>query len=99
VDRQIKLRGFLIKPGQIEQVIETHVDIARAHVAVHNPAGTQARLVAWYSSADPTNAVDQSTLRTRLAATLPAHMRPDLVHVDHWPQTPGGKIDTPKLPP
>jgi amino acid adenylation domain-containing protein len=97
-DRQIKLRGFRIEPGQIEQVIESYPDIARAMVAVHSPSGGQPRLVAWYSSADPDAPVDHDTLRARLADALPAHMRPDPVHVDHWPQTPGGKIDTPQLP-
>jgi amino acid adenylation domain-containing protein len=98
VDRQIKLRGYRIEPGQIEQVIEGHADIARAHVAVHAPAGGQPRLIAWYSSADPKNPVDAADLRSRVATALPAHMRPEPVHVDHWPQTPGGKIDTPNLP-
>jgi thioesterase domain-containing protein/acyl carrier protein len=98
VDRQIKLRGFRIEPGQIKQVIENHPDIARANVAIHSPTEAQPRLVAWYSSADPRKLVDPDTLRNRLATALPVHMRPSLVHVDHWPQTPGGKIDTPLLP-
>lgn len=97
-DRQIKLRGFRIEPGQIEQVIEAHADVARAHIAVHEPAGAPQRLMAWYSSADPANPVLPETLTARITAALPAHMRPTLVHIDHWPQTPGGKIDTPKLP-
>ena len=98
VDRQIKLRGFRIEPGQIEQVLEAQDDVGRAHVAVFNPSGTTPRLVVWYSSADMTQPVSPGVLRARLAEALPTHMRPDPVHVDHWPQTPGGKIDTAKLP-
>lgn len=97
-DRQIKLRGYRIEPGQIEQVIETHSDVARAHVALYAPTGAPPRLMAWYSSADPTNPVPPETLNTRIIAALPAHMHPTLVHIDHWPQTPSGKTDTPKLP-
>lgn len=98
VDRQIKLRGFRIEPSQIEQVIEGESGVARAHVALQAPDGGQDRLVAWYSSADPQATVDPDRLRKRLAEALPAHMRPEPVHVDIWPQTPGGKIDTTRLP-
>ncbi|MGB7242268.1 MAG: amino acid adenylation domain-containing protein [Sulfitobacter sp.] len=97
-DRQIKLRGFRIEPGQIEQVLEAQDDVGRSHVAVHNTPGTQPKLVAWFSASDPGAPPDIADLSARLADALPVHMRPELVAVNDWAQTPGGKIDTKQLP-
>ena len=44
MDRQIKLRGFRIEPGEIEVRLEQHPDVARAAVTLVNQGGR--RLVA-----------------------------------------------------
>lgn len=98
VDRQIKLRGYRIDPGQIESVLESCDDIGRAHVAPSPPEGPDQRLIAWYSAADLKRPPSPDDVRLWLATVLPSHMQPELIPVDRWPQTPGGKIDTARLP-
>ena len=98
VDRQIKLRGFRIEPGQIEQVLESQHDVGRSHVALLSDAGMAPRLVGWFSAAEHEAPPDTQALSARLSKVLPVHMRPELVLVDQWPETPGGKIDEKKLP-
>jgi thioesterase domain-containing protein/acyl carrier protein len=97
MDRQIKLRGFRIEPGQIEAAIEAKPGIDRVHTAIHHPNGATPTLVTWYSTTDGT-ARPASEMQDWAAQTLPAHMRPHCVHVVDWPMTPGGKIDTRALP-
>ncbi|AXI46956.1 non-ribosomal peptide synthetase [Sulfitobacter sp. SK012] len=97
-DRQIKLRGFRIEPGQIEEQLEAQTDIGRAYVALHESHGSTPRLVGWVSPANNTDILDLDNVAMRIAEVLPPHMRAALVQVDHWPETPGGKIATRSLP-
>lgn len=99
VDRQIKLRGFRIEPGQIEGVLEARDEIGRAHCALHTPDKGQPRLVAWYSAASQEDAPPPHLVRDMIKDALPPHMMPELVPITAWPQTPGGKVATDQLPP
>ena len=98
VDRQIKLRGFRIEPGQVEAALEARSEIGRAHCALYTPSGGAARLVAWYSAAPGTDLPESGTVRDWIAGVLPPQMMPDLVGITQWPQTPGGKVAEDKLP-
>lgn len=99
VDRQIKLRGFRIEPGQIEGVLEARDEIGRAHCALYTPDQGQPRLVAWYSAASKEDAPSPHNVRDWIKTALPPHMLPELVVIEDWPQTPGGKVATDLLPP
>jgi thioesterase domain-containing protein/acyl carrier protein len=97
VDRQVKLRGYRIEPGEVESVLERHPGVARAVVAVHGTGGLE-RLVAWVLPA-PGPRPEPSELRDFAREHLPAQMVPAAtVLVDHLPETPGGKIDIRALP-
>ena len=97
VDRQVKLRGYRIEPGEIETVLERHPDVARAVVAVHGCDGAE-RLVAWVLPS-PGARPDPVDLREFTRDLLPSQMVPaTVVVVDHLPETPGGKIDLRALP-
>lgn len=98
VDRQIKLRGFRIEPGQIEGALEARDEIGRAYCALFTPEGGQPRLVAWYSSAATGQTPTPDIVRGWIAGVLPPHMLPELVLIADWPQTPGGKVATDLLP-
>lgn len=98
VDRQIKLRGFRIEPGQVEGVLEARDEIGRAYCALFTPEGGQPRLVAWYSSVATGQAPAPDIVRGWIADVLPPHMLPELVLITDWPQTPGGKVATHMLP-
>lgn len=87
-DRQIKLRGLRIEPGEIEAVLRTHGEVARAAV-VRRAEGLAAFIV-------PVNGHPPAprALRAHLARTLPAWMIPNRLEVvDDLPRLPNGKTD------
>ncbi|WP_198545857.1 non-ribosomal peptide synthetase [Actinacidiphila yeochonensis] len=89
MDRQLKLRGYRIEPGEIEQVLLEAPQIAAAAVAVRD-----GRLVAWTVPADRTAPAEPDRLRERLRHRLPSYMIPEiLVAMDELPLTPAGKTD------
>lgn len=97
MDRQIKLRGFRIEPGQIETALEMQNGVDRAHAELITTKTGRKQLVAWYSVESATAALTLDALNKSLARILPPQMRPVLVPVTTWPQTPGGKVDVTRL--
>jgi thioesterase domain-containing protein/acyl carrier protein len=98
VDRQIKLRGFRIEPGQIEEALEMRADIDRAHADVVTIGSGQPQLIAWYSASKGADMPSADVVKASLVDALPAHMQPVPVPVIEWPETPGGKLDVAALP-
>ncbi len=87
-DRQLKLRGFRIEPGEIEAVLRAHDGVQDAAVTV-----TTTRAGAQFLEARIVPAVPDG-LRAHAAAALPAHMVPDRYRaVPELPRTPSGKLD------
>ncbi|HEX2254275.1 MAG TPA: amino acid adenylation domain-containing protein, partial [Thermoanaerobaculia bacterium] len=94
VDRQVKLRGFRIEPGEVERVLCLHPGVEAAAVGVRS--GT---LVAWVVGAGGEDAPDGEELRGYLRERLPAPMVPAaLVAVPSLPRTAHGKLDESRLP-
>ncbi|MEU9232414.1 non-ribosomal peptide synthetase [Streptomyces subrutilus] len=94
VDRQVKLRGFRVEPGEVEHALGTLPGVDTAAVAVHEPAPGDHRL-AGYVTGD----VRPADLLAELRRTLPAHLVPSTVTVlDALPLTPNGKVDHRALP-
>ncbi|WP_277436720.1 non-ribosomal peptide synthetase [Streptomyces sp. SPB162] len=92
-DDQVKVRGFRIEPGEIEHLLREQPDVDDAAVTVRRPAEGDARLAAFVVAA-PGPVPRAETLRTRLAAHLPAHLVPDeLTLVERLPLTVSGKVD------
>ena len=67
MDRQLKVRGYRIEPGEIESVLAGHPDIDQVSVvdSAHHPG--DAHLVAYYT---PTRAAAQTALHHPRAASL-----------------------------
>ncbi|MBB5123276.1 acyl carrier protein [Streptomyces eurocidicus] len=97
-DRQIKIRGLRIEPGEIEHALTTSPGVAQAVVTVDRPGTPEARLIA-YAVAEAGRSLDADALRTGLMDRLPQHMVPArLMTLDALPLTPNGKVDHARLP-
>ncbi|AVT99226.1 non-ribosomal peptide synthetase [Xanthomonas oryzae] len=97
-DRQIKLRGFRIEPGEIEALLRRCDAVEDALVVARANANDQPQLVAYLVTAQPEH-IDPLTLRRSLAQRLPDYMVPAAyVTLQAWPLTPSGKLDQAALP-
>ncbi|WP_328779694.1 non-ribosomal peptide synthetase [Streptomyces canus] len=86
-DTQIKIRGFRVEIGEIENALLRVAGVRDGAVVVVR--GTQ--LAAFCAGPEPVGA---DAVRARLAASLPAYMVPAVVHWrEHLPLTANGKTD------
>ncbi|PAK13803.1 non-ribosomal peptide synthetase [Burkholderia ubonensis] len=99
-DRQIKVRGVRVEPGEVEAVLREAPGLREAVVVDGpDPAGGR-RLIAYVIAARGNDvAFDVGALRRHCRTRLPESMVPALfVPVDAMPLTPSGKIDRAALP-
>ncbi|MFC8420329.1 amino acid adenylation domain-containing protein [Streptomyces sp. NPDC057236] len=93
-DRQVKIRGNRVEPGEIEAVLSGLPGVDRAAVIARD--GT---LTAYAVPAPDAGPVDAGSLRAALADALPAPMVPGAVLlIGELPLTPSGKLDVNALP-
>lgn len=110
-DRQVKLRGYRVEPGEVEAALAALDGVRQSAVRVWSPEGGDPQLVAFIALAqgegsgtvDATmNAVDHSAearLRAALAERLPEPMVPArIVVLDRLPLLANGKVDRSRLP-
>ncbi|MER6401317.1 amino acid adenylation domain-containing protein [Kitasatospora sp. NPDC001603] len=95
-DRQFKLRGYRVEPGEIEHFLQRQPEVGQAAVT-GDPQRTPA-LVA-YVTARGDRTPDSAELLRRARAELPAFMVPEAVVVlATLPLTTSGKVDHAALP-
>jgi amino acid adenylation domain-containing protein len=94
-DRQVKLRGHRIEPGDIEAHLRSHPHVQQAAVVVVG-SGESKRLVA--HAAVGRARADGQELRAYLTGRLPGYMVPSVVAVtDALPVGTNGKVDVSAL--
>ncbi|MBR7835038.1 amino acid adenylation domain-containing protein [Actinospica durhamensis] len=110
-DRQLKVRGYRVEPGEIEAALVRHRAVAQAAVVSLDPerdgalerdrAADGPRLVGYVvaSAPDAADAPDPRELADHLRGLIPQYMVPDaFVVVDRLPLTANGKLDLRALP-
>ncbi|MFG2052930.1 amino acid adenylation domain-containing protein [Micromonospora sp. NPDC048930] len=91
-DRQVKVQGFRVEPGEIEAVARAHPQVRDCAVTTQQVPGGQRRLVAVVVPDDP--APDPATLAAYLRERLPAYLVPARIHLlDRLPLSGNGKVD------
>ncbi|MGC5033782.1 non-ribosomal peptide synthetase [Micromonospora sp. DT229] len=99
VDRQIKIRGVRIEPGEIEAVLAAVPGVRQGYVEAWADQRGQRHLVA-YVGAPGEPPPTAEVLRAHLAERLPAMLVPQyLVVLPALPLTSSGKVDRRALPP
>ncbi|WP_158306033.1 non-ribosomal peptide synthetase [Azospirillum sp. B510] len=106
LDRQVKIRGHRIEPGEVEAVLRRHPVVEDALVVPRASVSGDTVLTAYVilrsafrpsSDADARHRIE--VLKEHLAAALPRIMVPrDLVFLDAMPRLSNGKIDRKALP-
>ncbi|MFF9527211.1 amino acid adenylation domain-containing protein [Streptomyces achromogenes] len=90
-DRQVKVRGFRIEPGEVENALLDQPGVRDAGVVVHSHPETGKRLVAFVAGDED---VRPGALREALARTLPSHLVPSAIaRLQALPLTANGKVD------
>ncbi|MFE0579217.1 amino acid adenylation domain-containing protein [Streptomyces sp. NPDC058874] len=98
-DRQLKVRGFRVEPGELEDRLRDHAAVAAAVAVARTGPDGDTLLAAYWVPAPGARATD-AELRRHCEAALPAYFVPSvLVMLDALPLTPNGKVDTEALPP
>jgi amino acid adenylation domain-containing protein len=98
IDRQVKMRGFRIEPGEIEAALREIPAVADAAAVARPDERGEPRLVAYLV---PSGAAEPPVgeLRALLRARLPEHMLPSaFLYLAALPLTASGKLDVAALP-
>ena len=95
IDHQVKVRGYRVELGEIEQVLRSHALVREAVVVVHEKAAGDVRLVAYLVLAKGAGEGPGSReLREHLASQVPEPMVPSaFVRLSQLPLTSNGKVD------
>ncbi len=94
LDHQIKIRGFRVELGEIEEVLRKIKGISQVVVVTHEVKPGDLRLVAYFQGE-----ASQSDLEVTATSFLPSYMHPNTyIKVREFPLTPNQKIDRNALP-
>ena len=96
-DRQLKVRGFRVEPGEIEAALTGHPGIRRAAVVAHQLGSGHTQLTAYYvrrAGYTEHDGLSGGRLRTFLAGLVPRFMIPaEFIALHQLPHTPDGQVD------
>jgi amino acid adenylation domain-containing protein len=98
VDHQVKVRGYRVELGEVEEALRGHPSIADAAAAARDD-GAGGRLLVGYAVAAEGAAPSPAELKAAVKARLPEYMVPSfIVLLPALPRLPNGKVDRAALP-
>jgi len=98
MDRQLKIRGFRVELGEIENILVKHKDIKEA-VVIAREDKTGDKYLCAYLVPHQTNIPKGEDLSAYLSRTLPGYMIPlHFLAIEKIPLTINGKVDRKALP-
>lgn len=99
VDRQIKVRGVRIEPGEIEAILTEHPAVAHAVVLTSTRGAGEKALIAYVEGRPGADATEASLI-AHARSRLPRALVPVAIAVlDRLPSLASGKVDHAALPP
>ena len=99
MDHQVKVRGYRIEPGEIEEALARHPAVRETAVLAREDALDDRRLIAYLTVAENQPVPAGLELRQFLRNSLPEPMIPSAyVVLAALPLTPNGKVDREALP-
>ena len=107
MDRQLKIRGYRVEPGEIEAALAAHPQVAQVRVAAREQPGPARHLVAYVAATKPGTGLagrppgaprdpvpSAAELRAFARQRVPQYLLPSrFVILDQLPLTPNGKVD------
>ncbi|MEA2663802.1 MAG: polyketide synthase PksJ [Candidatus Eremiobacteraeota bacterium] len=98
-DRQLKLNGVRIEPGEIESALAVQPGVSEAYATVARAGPLAGRIVAYVATGGAAG-VEERALLAELAARLPsAYVPARIVVLARFPRLPNLKLDAAALPP
>lgn len=99
MDRQLKIRGFRVEPGEIEHVMMQHPTVAQVYLTRRKSGNPMSSELVAYVRAEGDHAISTADLRQFLSTRLPDYMIPSYcISVSSFPRNASGKIDEDSLP-
>ncbi|MFJ3422460.1 amino acid adenylation domain-containing protein [Streptomyces sp. NPDC086082] len=90
-DRQVKVRGFRIEPGEVERQILAQPAVRQAYICTRRDTADRSELLAFLVPGDD---LSYDAYDRHLAAVLPSYMRPHHTYlVAELPRNANGKVD------
>jgi amino acid adenylation domain-containing protein len=98
IDRQLKIRGYRVEPGEIEAAFNQHSEVAQSAVAIIEDKERGPRVAVWFVPIQGHSPLARD-LRNFLEQRLPAYMLPAVfVSIPVLPLLANGKLDQRALP-
>ena len=98
-DQQVKIRGYNVRPGDVEQILQQHPSVQEAAVSTFKGGNGSLRLACHYV-ADPDALAGPQELRSFLRERVTAYQIPSVfMPIDVLPRTKTGKLMRNQLPP